>query len=396
MSLIKEKAREIARKGEASRGDFTPQGVPLRVYRWWRRHAKRPAEKVGLCSFFWIVALWAPLLFVRQAVAKVFSDRQFWLCMLLACGAIIIGVGIRYPGQVGIVLVGFLACGVALVGFFAGIVFADYLVDKNGYDDTPKLWKVVTTLLIVVTAPIAAAGFVLYQIIHVFRSKFARRFYSWTWNARLVKGHVSPLLASVLLGFCAMTYVSVMGGWWMVSLVIASLVILFFVGRWGIEKLGFYLSKRRDERNAYAAQVARQRNIGILEPVLRVIFNHLHLESSDDDEVYWRWYQRYIVRVEQGSSPAVWGTIYGYASPYYFPDWCDWNAEMLNAVSKELDTVRVAHIQAQNLAEERRQLVVRKVTLPFTVMADFIILFAQFIYAVKKRFCPYVKLPQES
>lgn len=76
MSKFRERAAEVKAAGEEARGDFTPHGVPLRMYNWWL--ANSPSEKAdainsgtrkeNFCHFWRVVAIWTPLLWALKKV----------------------------------------------------------------------------------------------------------------------------------------------------------------------------------------------------------------------------------------------------------------------------------------------------------------------------------------
>jgi len=76
MSKFRERAAQVKAAGEATRGDFTPHGVPKRMYQWWLEHS--PSEKAtdirtglrreNFCHFWRVVVIWVPLLFVLEQV----------------------------------------------------------------------------------------------------------------------------------------------------------------------------------------------------------------------------------------------------------------------------------------------------------------------------------------
>lgn len=396
MSRIKEMAREVARKGEDSRGTLIAQGKPRQIYEWWLRHTKPKYKKVGLCSYFWIVVLWAPLLATRLALAKVFKDGQFWLCMSLASAAILICIGIAYPGQIGIVLVWIIACIAAFVGFILGIISADYLQDKSGYNDVSKRSKGLVVAFMVLTAPAAMVGFAVGMTYHAFASKRAIRFYRWAWNARLVNGYVSPLLAVVLIGFVVMTYYSVLGGWWMLPLILASLVIAWFAGKQSIVMIGTSIEARRDMQRDEQRRHLRQVSLRRLEPLLRCIFEGYYGKQASE-ELYWRWYGRYVIFAEAQSQygAGVWAMVLQYGL-YELPDVSSLPSARYFMANEILYAIQYPDDQPSiepDVAAERVQRMSANAVRPFVIMGDFVVLLAKVIVAWKKKFCPIVEFP---
>ena len=393
MSRIKEMTREVVREGEDRRATFTAQGTPLRIYKWWHRHTKRQVTKENFCHYCRVVAIWAPLMFIRMLLARIFGDRQFWICMALAIAAVLIGTGIAFPGEVGVVLFWIVAACAAIVGFIVGIALSDYVKDKSEFDDMSKRLKIITAAVALVTIPAVVFGFTVGIIWNGLTGKAARRFYRWLGDARLVKGRVSP--ASLLLWAAAGAVValSIVGNWWIVPLVVAVLVMIVVAGRWAAERLGFYLAQQRLDRRVSAENVARQRSLAALEPILRMIFDHLHPEHSEEE--YWDWHRQYVERTERRKSKGIWSDIYNYASPYYFPDWDDWNEELFTSVEDRLTALHQERWQSQRQSEQKREALVKRVSSPFTATGDFVILLAQFIRVSKWKICPVVELPKD-
>ncbi len=80
MSNLRERAREVKAQGERDRGSFEPTGAPLRFWKYWRdnsmgrdaREFRHTSKRENFCHFWRVVAIWAPLLFLKtKAVAFV-------------------------------------------------------------------------------------------------------------------------------------------------------------------------------------------------------------------------------------------------------------------------------------------------------------------------------------
>jgi len=79
VSKFYDKAQEIKAAGVEQRGNFTPSGVPLRLYNWWLDNSpsdkataiKSGARKENFCHFWRVVLFWTPLLwsFIKAASA---------------------------------------------------------------------------------------------------------------------------------------------------------------------------------------------------------------------------------------------------------------------------------------------------------------------------------------
>jgi hypothetical protein len=394
LSRIKEKAREVVREGEDRRASFTAQGMPLRIYGWWHRRTKRQVAKENFCHYCRVIVLWAPLLFIRMMLAKVFGDRQFWICMSLAVTAILIGIGIAFPAGIGTVLAGVVATILAICGLFLGYALAHYVKDKSEFADVPRVVKIGAVVLMVLSFPAVSASFIVSAILIALASRRAKRVYRWIADTRLIKGHITPLGLLLLLVAGSVVALSIVGGWWVIPLSIAGVAVAILVIRCSAEKFGYYLNGRREKRRAAVKRVVRQRNLVILQPVFRTIYDGLYPETPKE-EGYSEWYLHYIRRAEEQNSSSVWANIYNYASLYYFPDWKEWDDALLVAVSQELERMRTQTRQSESRVEQRRQEVVRKVVNPFVAIGDFIILLAQFIRVSKWKICPIVELPDD-
>lgn len=72
---FRDRAAEVKRAGEEARGDFTPTGAPLRLYKYWARHSKRARliERENFCHFWRVVAIWAPLMGIKRGISRVMT-----------------------------------------------------------------------------------------------------------------------------------------------------------------------------------------------------------------------------------------------------------------------------------------------------------------------------------
>lgn len=85
MTDFKNKASEIKAAGVAERGNFTPSGVPLRIYNYWLDNSastkafdiKHGNRRENFCHFWRVVAIWAGLLWLGRGVVKAFSNKTF-------------------------------------------------------------------------------------------------------------------------------------------------------------------------------------------------------------------------------------------------------------------------------------------------------------------------------
>lgn len=70
---FRDKAKEIKERGAAERRNFTPRGVPLKMYNYWLNNSRTSIVAIGIqggyrkenfCHYWRVVALWAPLLWL--------------------------------------------------------------------------------------------------------------------------------------------------------------------------------------------------------------------------------------------------------------------------------------------------------------------------------------------
>lgn len=82
MSKFRERAAEVKAAGEEARGDFTPNGVPKRMYQWWLENspsAKATEISTGqrrenFCHFWRVVVIWVPLLWLADKILNPLLD----------------------------------------------------------------------------------------------------------------------------------------------------------------------------------------------------------------------------------------------------------------------------------------------------------------------------------
>ncbi len=136
MSIFGRKAEEIRKQGALERGEFNPTGKPRDMYLYWRATQKNPPKTENFCHFWRVVAIWAPLAYLRAGVVNVL-------------GAVVNGIGAKGFAVLG--ALGVLATLVALTVFVSplfllipvllyvllGIFAAGATL--SGYDDLDEL-----------------------------------------------------------------------------------------------------------------------------------------------------------------------------------------------------------------------------------------------------------------
>src|SRR6478736_2983863 len=250
---LREKARAVKAKGEAQRGDFTPTGVPKRMYQYWwneipsKKRFRLSERTQNFCHFWRVVAIWAPLMFLRRK-AKAFATNVITLTVVgiaLVAAAIyaLITVDDLFLGilsAIGILI----AIAVGVNGFVSGVSMAMDPEDRNLYDMPPKAWALPS---MIIALPFGLLGFVATKVVN-----------NWNhnWNRRLLKA------LGVLAGLAAIALYSVAWAvnwsttldvtlWVMAGLALAALCIFTAV------KLEAYIEGKRElEREARAELIA--------------------------------------------------------------------------------------------------------------------------------------------
>jgi len=193
---FREKAREIYEHGVEERSNFTPSGVPLRMFNYWLQYSDgvkaqriRGGKKENFCHYWRVVFLWAPLWFIGRNILH-FVDKYVAtktgiavvLAMYLALSALLILAG----GVVGGVLM--VAIPYALLGIVAGLVLTE--PDYNSH------WKYVA-----IAAP--TSGIVL-------GGKWVKDHWNHNWDEPIAKA-VFFILVSIAVGVAALgIYVLIM------------------------------------------------------------------------------------------------------------------------------------------------------------------------------------------
>jgi ABC-type multidrug transport system fused ATPase/permease subunit len=154
---LRARAQEVKAAGEAERGNFTPTGAPLRVYRYWHDRVnwrKRP-ERENFCHFWRVVAIWAPLMFLRTKTADFFNHPAVIIASLvLGLSALVFAV--VAGGGAAILL--FVVCALAALayltlGALTGTVWG--LEEYN--DDNERITKAVAGVTFLVSLPVFLA-----------------------------------------------------------------------------------------------------------------------------------------------------------------------------------------------------------------------------------------------
>lgn len=142
---LRTKANEIKAVGESQRGNFTPTGVPLKMYNYWlntshsatARAISLGVRKENFCHFWRVVAIWAPLEWAVETTVNFFSTKtgivvgvaSYVLLSVLLTAAI--GLGF---------LVGMVIVPLAVAYAVAGLVSGALVVTKDFDSDDDERW----------------------------------------------------------------------------------------------------------------------------------------------------------------------------------------------------------------------------------------------------------------
>jgi hypothetical protein len=138
MSDFRSKAREIKAAGEAERGNFEPTGAPLRLYNYWLsetrsdrgRAIRRGDRKENFCHFWRVVAIWAPLMFLRRK-AEAFFTSKVGIAITVAVALFALATVVTTVGDWTDFLLG-VGGAVAFVAVLMGIIIGvDWLRQKH-------------------------------------------------------------------------------------------------------------------------------------------------------------------------------------------------------------------------------------------------------------------------
>lgn len=137
MSNFRSKAREIKAAGEAERGNFTPTGVPKRMYGYWLRNTtsvngrriREGRRKENFCHFWRVVAIWAPVMFLKNKAEDFVTSKVGAVSMVLAALAAIFLVVNSTIGFVDF-LIG-LGIGFAVIAAVMGLIVGGTWLHEN-------------------------------------------------------------------------------------------------------------------------------------------------------------------------------------------------------------------------------------------------------------------------
>jgi magnesium-transporting ATPase (P-type) len=232
---LRDKAREVKEAGVAERGNFTPDGVPLRVYKWWLEQSKSKrasairngTRKENFCHFWRVVLVWAPLRKLWHGVLNIAP----WLA--LAVGLTALGIFIyalvTVPSVLTFVLQVLLATLITaclIAGFPAGATLAMSPERRKRNDMLPMKFAVP---LAVVGLPTATVAFVITKVVCLYRDHLR------AYDKQVALGTAVAVLAA------AATLIGI-GAGWLTLLVVSGTILALACTVFGLIILGMVFS----------------------------------------------------------------------------------------------------------------------------------------------------------
>lgn len=243
MSNFREKAQAVKAAGEAERGNFTPSGVPKRMYDFWLQNTKslngrrvrEGRRKENFCHFWRVVAIWAPLMFVTKTVERHERKIIAGVGVLLALGLVYTLLFVSNAWFVGLmVLLGVIGFAIALAGAFGGGSLAldddDERRDKDMFEAKQAKWL---ALIGFPTAIIAYLGVKAVRVIG-------------PWSKTHPKEAKYAGIATAVVAYLGInTLIGGVSGLVAGTLVLAGLLVVIALGIWVIAIGSDYVSGRR-------------------------------------------------------------------------------------------------------------------------------------------------------
>lgn len=239
MSDLKTRTKEIVEEGKAQRGNFEPEGVPLRAYEYWLKgsNSKRAGrvraglERENFCHFWRVVMFWAPFMAFRRGAMKVI-DSKFFQIPAMGVAGLIAAAFLIATGSVMLVAGAFAIVAYALGGIFAGVIGGLDGFRKENSKEIDYAHVAVAS----VTAPVALP---LFAVTRGFKI-WPRR---WNQPALTVLGILGAVAAVAGVVFCLV--VGTMDvGWWFVPAILGGCAALLTVFV-GLAALGDFIKGRR-------------------------------------------------------------------------------------------------------------------------------------------------------
>lgn len=130
---LRSKARAIENQGKAARTDYTPQGKPLDVYKWWVDNGGDPRRPENFCHFWRVVVIWAPIEYILfKFIEATNTKTKIGLgTSLYATLAVILGV--IFVWKITIDMIGIPIVAGIVVALFYGLTQIPF-IDRHGED----------------------------------------------------------------------------------------------------------------------------------------------------------------------------------------------------------------------------------------------------------------------
>lgn len=162
MSNLRARAQEIKEAAAEERGNYEPPAVPRRIYDYWTKHSLAEVpERENFCHFWRVVAIWAPLTFVRVQLVRIGSSNT-------GLGVL---VGLYVTTFVLLAFTDAWAATVAGLGapyVIAGVLAGAYRVAENDFDR-------IETALFYFTLPVSGPLFLVGKAIKNFPKRWEEK-----------------------------------------------------------------------------------------------------------------------------------------------------------------------------------------------------------------------------
>ena len=256
MSIFGKKAAEVRKQGALNRGEFQPTGKPKDVYLFWLRHQKYPPTMENFCHFWRVVAVWAPLLWLRlqfKALGGFLASKAATSGGVIAGLLVVIGVLITLAITVDAAFVYVPLTIIALVYATLGVV-AGFIANSE-YDSLAEMRadedETETAMVNLWTLPISWPAYHVARFLHAVPQK--------VWDVLLLG--IAGVAGIALVGLIGTLLFLGAGefGWMLLVAIVA--VVAGIAGLFGLLYL-FFIARdaflqRRDRKEAeYEAKVA--------------------------------------------------------------------------------------------------------------------------------------------
>jgi hypothetical protein len=217
MSNFRTKAREVYEQGVEERGNFTPTGKPLAIYKWWAERSPNAPERENFCHFWRVVAIWAPLMWVLEGVERLAQKRGVQIYSLLVL-LFILGWLVVTVHSITVIAVVVCAVVYAATGIGTGIYLA---IPQERIDEDWRFDRTWLKPVFVLTLPFALVAFGATKLI---------RWLAGVWTEKLSNAILIGLLSLWVLFILGMLVQAIIeNGWqavWIILAVIGSAALI--------------------------------------------------------------------------------------------------------------------------------------------------------------------------